>query len=160
MSARCLNCRSTFEPSRYQNRFKSAAGEDARRVPALYCSNACKQAAYRKRVEGRPETPTGRCETACSVSDLDVAAPALRRSVTRALTTPSQAHEIRAPKPVAVERRYPGNVLVVPDDTYAGMYRVRHPDGTLTDMTNRARAWDAARPLSDAIAVAKRKLAA
>jgi hypothetical protein len=38
---------------------------------------------------------------------------------------------------------------VVPDAEYADMYRVRRPDGSLSDMTNLARANDAARMLAD-----------
>jgi hypothetical protein len=33
---------------------------------------------------------------------------------------------------------------VVPDERYPGMYRVRLPDGSLSDMVNLARAKDAA----------------
>ncbi|HEX3523224.1 MAG TPA: hypothetical protein VHT52_14185 [Stellaceae bacterium] len=37
------------------------------------------------------------------------------------------------------------NVCVVPDETYPGvMWRVRRPDGTVTDMVSRTRARDAA----------------
>jgi hypothetical protein len=35
-------------------------------------------------------------------------------------------------------------VRIVPDKTYAGMWRVELPDGRLSDMVNRARAKDAA----------------
>jgi hypothetical protein len=35
-------------------------------------------------------------------------------------------------------------VSIVPDQTYAGMWRVAHPDGRLSDMVNRTRAKDAA----------------
>jgi len=35
-------------------------------------------------------------------------------------------------------------ITVVPDETYAGMWRIQHPDGTLSDMVNLARAKDAA----------------
>jgi hypothetical protein len=35
-------------------------------------------------------------------------------------------------------------VSIVPDQTYAGMWRIAHPDGRLSDMVNRTRAKDAA----------------
>jgi hypothetical protein len=35
-------------------------------------------------------------------------------------------------------------VTIVPDDKYPAMWRVRLPDGRLTDMVNRTRAMDAA----------------
>jgi hypothetical protein len=38
-------------------------------------------------------------------------------------------------------------VEVVPDDTYPGMWRIRTPDGSLSDMLNRTRARDAARSI-------------
>jgi hypothetical protein len=41
-----------------------------------------------------------------------------------------------------------GDYVVVPDSTYPGMYRVRLPDGTLTDIVNLTRARAAARFLS------------
>jgi hypothetical protein len=41
------------------------------------------------------------------------------------------------------ERRTKVPVSVVPDTTYAGMWRVRWPDGRLSDMTNLTRAKDA-----------------
>ena len=39
---------------------------------------------------------------------------------------------------------------IVPDEKYSGMWRVRYPDGTLSDMVNRVRAKDAARALARA----------
>jgi hypothetical protein len=35
-------------------------------------------------------------------------------------------------------------VSIVPDEKYPGMWRVRYPDGRLTDMVNRTRAKEAA----------------
>jgi hypothetical protein len=37
---------------------------------------------------------------------------------------------------------------VIPDDEHAGMWRIRWPDGQLSDMVNLARAKDAARVLA------------
>jgi hypothetical protein len=42
-------------------------------------------------------------------------------------------------------------VRIVPDQTYAGMWRIELPDGSLTDMVNLTRAKDAAK--SAALAV-------
>lgn len=39
------------------------------------------------------------------------------------------------------------SVDVVPDGAYSGMWRIRLPDGTQTDMVNRTRARDAARSI-------------
>jgi hypothetical protein len=38
-----------------------------------------------------------------------------------------------------------GGYTVVPDPDWPNIYRVRHPDGSLTDMVNLTRAMDAAR---------------
>jgi hypothetical protein len=38
-------------------------------------------------------------------------------------------------------------VELVPDSTYPGMWRIRTPDGSLSDMLNRTRARDAARSI-------------
>jgi hypothetical protein len=129
MATNCAACGRAFVPSTYQNQHRAASGGDARRLPASYCSNRCRQTAYRKR--GRPDMPAQRCAAAGSVRYFDVAAPTLPGAVTR------------RPTP----RIHPSGVSVVPDDTYPGMWRVRHPDGSLSDMVNRARAWDAARNL-------------
>ena len=136
MATHCAACRRAFEPSTYSNQHQAASGENAKRLPAAYCSNRCRQAAYRKRTEGNPETPAQGGVAACSVRYSDVAAPTLRGAVTHA-------------PDASLGRCYPGGVSVVADAVYPGMYRVRMPDGTLTDMVNRARAWDAARMLSE-----------
>ena len=136
MATNCAACRRAFEPSTYSNQHQATSGENAKRLPATYCSNRCRQAAYRKRTEGNPETPVQGGVAACSVRYSEVSAPTLRGAVTH---TPD----------ASLGRRYPGGVSVVPDGTYANMWRVRHPDGTLSDMVNRARAWEAARMLSE-----------
>jgi len=38
-------------------------------------------------------------------------------------------------------------VSIVQDEKYSSMYRVRYPDGRLSDMVNRARARDAAKSI-------------
>jgi hypothetical protein len=42
-----------------------------------------------------------------------------------------------------------GNFVVVPDQTWAGMYRVQLPEGRLTDVVNLTRARDAAQVLAE-----------
>ena len=42
-----------------------------------------------------------------------------------------------------------GGYTVVPDPEWPKMYRVRRPDGSLTDMVNLIRAGDAARALAE-----------
>jgi hypothetical protein len=136
MATNCAACRKAFEPSTYSNQHRAASGGDAKRLPATYCSNRCRQAAYRRRTEGCPDTHAVHGGTGVSVRYSDVSAPTLPGAVTRA-------------PDASLGRRYPGGVSVVADGTYPGMYRVRMPDGSLTDMVNRARAWEAARMLSE-----------
>ena len=90
-----------------------------------------------------PEADRGQPRYACRTRGYsrfcvysDVAAPTLRGAVTHA-------------PDASLGRCYPGGVSVVADAVYPGMYRVRMPDGTLTDKVNRARAWEAARMLSE-----------
>jgi hypothetical protein len=51
------------------------------------------------------------------------------------------------------DRLYLSNRLsgysIVPDERYPSMWRVRHPDGSLSDMINRTRAKDAAMAMLD-----------
>jgi hypothetical protein len=54
-----------------------------------------------------------------------------------------------------LRERGPALVTVVPDDVYPGMWRVRRPDGTLSDLVNLARAKDAA--VSLALGILDRK---
>ena len=44
-----------------------------------------------------------------------------------------------------------GGYTVVPDRDWPGMYRVRRPDGSVTDMVNLTRARDAARHFADQV---------
>jgi hypothetical protein len=55
------------------------------------------------------------------------------------------------------ELRYSGRVIggIVQDKTYPSMWRVRLPDGSLSDMVNRPRAKDAAEVIALAAAKAK-----
>ena len=39
-------------------------------------------------------------------------------------------------------------VSIEPDEKYPGMWRIRQPDGSLSDMVNKARARDAARSIA------------
>ena len=63
----------------------------------------------------------------------------LRTSVTQALQPTEISSEIR-PKNTTL-----GVVSIVPDAVWPGMYRLRFPDGRLSDMVNLTRARDALR---------------
>jgi hypothetical protein len=96
-------------------------GEPAPRRNARYCSNRCRQAAYRAR---QPVTDCGR------------PGPAVRsiKSSVPPADTPD-------------EKKAAARYTLVPDERWPGMWRIRRPDGSLTDMVNLARALDAMREL-------------
>jgi hypothetical protein len=91
----------------------------AQRRGAKYCTPGCRLTAHR-----RGTTPESRRNARLSVSTPPVATP-LR-------PTSFETHK----RP----RLHP---LIVPDAKWSGMYRIRKPDGTLTDMLNLTRAKDA-----------------
>jgi hypothetical protein len=97
-------------------------GEPAPRRNARYCSNRCRQAAYRAR---QPVIYCGR------------RGPAVRSK--------SSASTADTPNKKTGVARY----RLVPDGRWPGMWRIRRPDGTLTDMVNLTRAKDALLHLID-----------
>jgi hypothetical protein len=61
----------------------------------------------------------------------------------RALASPASARPRVDARPGRTHGRRPRKPKVVPDATHPGMWRVRWPDGRLSDMTNLTRAKDA-----------------
>jgi hypothetical protein len=60
--------------------------------------------------------------------------------------------EGQKPKSVTLTRGPPKlDPRIVPDPKWPGMYRIRRPDGTLSDMTNLTRCRDALRSFDDAM---------
>ena len=96
------------------------------RRDTTYCSSRCKQAAYRARSSvTAPEQPGG---------------------VTSALKSPEGTPGKVSPLIRNKQQKRPhkvGGYSIVPDDRWPGMYRIRKPDGSLTDIVNLARARDA-----------------
>jgi hypothetical protein len=96
-----------------------------RRSTARFCSPRCRLSAHRASTPAAP--PRARQEAAgafLSVSghrDTRVASKSSRETLT--------------------QRKLPSNI--VPDEKWPGMYRVRRPDGSLSDMVNLTRAKDA-----------------
>jgi hypothetical protein len=109
----CSHCGTEFKPLRRSARF---------------CGTACRVAAHRK-----PDC------NANSAADSPSEAPPASQNGSKvpsgrlALKTASTAE-----KPLSVTR-----VTIVPDTQWPGMYRVRLPDVSLTDMVNLTRARDA-----------------
>jgi hypothetical protein len=115
MSATCPACGSQFRPQRSTARF---------------CGPRCRVAAKRSRDRGTPLTGAA---TRFSV------APDAVLSV----TVPIGVSDRQKPQNVTLRRKPPKlDPRIVPDEHWPGMYRLRRPDGALTDMMNLTRAKD------------------
>ena len=137
-TAICPTCGDRFARGQYSNQHKSSRGEI---VPtSKYCSNACRQATYRTRrdirnnipVSARPRRPGKRKLrplSAC-VTNAPLA------SVTRA-EIPQRNQSAVTPQ----KKSLPPDI--VPDEHFPAMYRLRLPDGSLSDILNLTWAKDA-----------------
>jgi len=116
MSATCPACGSQFRPQRSTARF---------------CSPRCRVAAQRARDRG---TPIGVAATR----------PGVAADAVLSVTATVEMSEGQKPQSVTLRRKPPKlDPRIVPDAQWAGMYRIRRPDGTLTDMVNLTRAKEA-----------------
>ena len=116
MSATCSACGSQFRPQRSTARF---------------CSPRCRKATQRARDRGMP---------------INVAAtrPGVGLDAGLSVTRTIGMSEGQKPQSVTLRRKPPKlDPRIVPDAQWAGMYRIRRPDGTLTDMVNLTRAKEA-----------------
>jgi hypothetical protein len=138
----CANCNEQFVAPMHSGRYQRAS--EHRIKSARYCSPACRQAAYVARRAARADVPHSERHKAFRgrVTDVgkrekDAAGTTLHTSVTHAL----QATEIS--KEISTKKTTLGAVSIVPDAKWPGMYRLRFPDGRLSDMINLTRAKDA-----------------
>src|SRR5262245_4304832 len=116
MSIACFACGSQFRPHRSTARF---------------CSPRCRKATQRARDRGTP---------------IRVAAkrPGVATDAVLSVTTSIGMSAGQKPENVTL-RRKPGKVdpRIVPDPKWPAMYRIKRPDGLLSDMVNLTRARDA-----------------
>jgi hypothetical protein len=138
----CANCGERFMAPTHSGRYRQTS--ERRIKSARYCSPACRQAAYVARRAARADVPhserhkafrrgvTGVGSRVGYVSD--AGATTLATSVT---------HAVQAPKLGPKNAASGGPVSIVPDAKWPGMYRLRLPDGRLTDMVNLTRVKDA-----------------
>ena len=116
MSATCPACGVQFRPQRSTARF---------------CSPRCRVAAQRARDRG---TPIGVAATR----------PGVAADAVLSVTATVEMSEGQKPQSVTLRRKPPKlDPRIVPDAQWAGMYRIRRPNGTLTDMVNLTRANEA-----------------
>ena len=124
MNASCSACGLQFKPQRSTARF---------------CSPRCRVAAQRARDRG---TPTRVAATRPGVATDAV----LSVTVTIGMSEgqKSQGVTLRR-KPLKLDPR------IVPDPKWPGMYRIKRPDGSLSDMANLTRCRDALRSFDEAM---------
>jgi endogenous inhibitor of DNA gyrase (YacG/DUF329 family) len=105
------------------------------RRSARFCSSRCRLISHRSGIAGTPaaatETATG---ARVSVSGYPTSAPA----------------PVFAADETLSRQRLQLDPRIVPDEHWPGMYRVRRPDGSLSDMANLTRCRDALRSLVEA----------
>jgi hypothetical protein len=110
----CSNCRKAFHPVRRS---------------ARYCGSTCRKAANRKvcHANSSPHSPSQAPPASQNGSGVHSGRP-----------KPKNVPSTRST--LSVTRR---GFVIVPDVKWPGMYRLRCPDGTLTDLINITRARDA-----------------
>jgi hypothetical protein len=126
-TAVCRECRKRFLLSRRSNQHRHAGG--APHNGSRFCSARCKQAAYRKCSAGRLKAAQGANTHA---------------TVTRRLEDIENVREIGTKKTVLDSR-------IVHDKRYLNMYRLKLPDGSLSDMVSLTRAKDALGALDERV---------
>ena len=105
------------------------------RSTARFCSSRCRVAAQRARGRGTP---------------IRVAAtrPSVATDAVHSVTATVEMSEGQKPQSVTLRRLDP---RIIPDEHWPGMYRIRRPDGSLSEMVNVTRARDALRSMLEAM---------
>jgi hypothetical protein len=113
-------------------------GFTPRRSTARYCGDACRKAAQRNRDRGLPDRAPTRAPAAVTGALLSVTGTphTCSRNATRSVTLTPQGRRASKLDP-----------RIVPDAKWPDMYRLRDPDGRLSDMVNLTRAKDALLPM-------------
>jgi hypothetical protein len=144
-TAVCPVCNNRFARGRRQNQHRRS---HAAFTAVRYCSSACRQAAYRTRRDIRNNIPVSarprrsvrrklRPLSACVTNrPKDLLRTTPHASVTRA-EIPQRNQLAVTPQKKNLPRE------IVPDAKWPGMYRLRLPDGSLSDIVNLTRAKDA-----------------
>jgi hypothetical protein len=145
---RCANCNKRFAAPTHSGRYQHTS--ERRIKSARYCSPACRQATYVTRRAARTGIPHSERHKAFRgrVTDVENRVTGagdtdLATSVTHALQPTEISNEIRSI--LRVGRGQLGAVSIEPDGRWPNMYRLRYPDGSLSDMVNLTRAKDALR---------------
>ena len=123
MSAACSACGAPFRPQRSTARF---------------CSPRCRKATQRARDRGAPIR-------------VAMTRPGVAVDAVLSVTAPVGMSKDQKPKSVTL-RRNPLKLdpRIVPDPKWPGMYRIKRPDGSLSDIANLTRCRDARRSFDEA----------
>jgi hypothetical protein len=145
-TAICPICGDRFARGRHSNRHKAAGRKTV--AWSTYCSRACRQAAYRIRKDIHNNVPASARRRRPAKRRL----PLLSACVTSAperlpgsyphtcVTWPEISQRVQGPA-TPKKRILPPDIF--PDAKWPGMYRLRLPNGRLSDMVNLTRAKDA-----------------
>jgi hypothetical protein len=141
-TAICPVCGDRFARGRHSNRHKAAGRKTV--AWSTYCSRACRQAAYRIRKDIHNNVPASARRRRPAKRRL----PLLSACVTSAperlpLTWPEISQRVQWPA-TPKKRSLPPEIF--PDGKWPGMYRLRLPNGRLSDLVNLTRAKDAVNP--------------
>jgi hypothetical protein len=142
MRRKCARCGERFTLALHQGRNSDKARAARRKVyqrGQRYCSATCRKMASKAR-QASPKIGPKPLSAATPLS-----------GVTSVSSAPmiSMSYEQQKSARPALQMTF-GGYAVVLDADWPKMYRVRRPDGSLTDMVNLSRARDAARCLSGA----------
>ena len=130
----CPICQGQFRRSHRANQFHRGGGRP--HEDQIYCSDACRQKAYRRRAKANGAVTK------------DPPATRVQAAVTQPQNTAENIEEFR-PKTKRVRplfRNHDGEVVA--DAKWPGMYWIRWRDGRLSDIVNFTRAVDALRRAS------------
>jgi hypothetical protein len=139
-----FKCRKRFEPGRRANQHHHANADT--HDGALYCSNPCRQKAYRLRRRARSATVTPAPRNSGKVP---------KGTTHHATVTPTKIRvKFQGVRIAKIGHARPQNGLlstragqIVPDAKWPNMYRIKWRDGRLSDMVNYTRASAALRGL-------------
>jgi hypothetical protein len=141
----CPVCNKRFERGRHRNQHHRAGASVIE--SSRYCSPKCRQSAWRTRRDIRNEIPSRQRRIRNTERKKAGAAAALQASVTQPeifqqFQCSGSPKKTRLGAPSLPPR-------LVPDERHPGMYRLRLPDGRLSDMVNLTRARDALAAIRD-----------
>jgi len=149
---KCSHCgeRFTLTPRRGRNSGRRPPRAEAPSLHhgARYCGTSCRQAAHedrRTRARARPSSVGQNAPKSAEGSYPLSSVGHAENSVDVSMPCRGEKTGRGSPKKPVLDPR------IVPDEHWPGMYRIRRPDGSLSDMLNLTRARDALRSMLEAM---------